>query len=597
MATDYRTRLTADTSQHDKALKKSAQEVYKYKKQTENAKVTLGNLASKFGPLAAQIGIAGGALAIFKKTLTSTEAGSDAFNRVLYVGKKSVESFFQSLSTGNFDSFITGLKNIKKTAEEAFNALDDLGTITNYNNAAVAELQAKIEQQRTIALNPKSTTEQKRAAEQLIRQYEDEIRNLNREVITAGEKAASKLVAELAKNPYLSEQTIQEWLDMKAHGTLSKYISDYAAEHSTKIQHRGTTSGVNRFSGPVSYDWTETRWESGTKKIYDAMQAVLAASEEEGNSYSEWLRVRTANAQRIIQQERENQRINKLSEKIDKFEAKTTPKYEKGSIADIEAQIQALQDRLKNEVLNGAEVRAIQKQIEVLQVKKEALESLGKPMEKLKALEMPLEEPVIMEIDNTQFIEALQEAIDKIEEVGLTIDDLQRINGIGESLGELGDIFSNVSEIMDDESGKIFAALGQSISGIGEAIAKISSLMMAEGAASVMDLPFPANMAALGAVIAAITSVIASIQSVGSQSFAGGGIVQGATSIGDYVHTNLNAGEMVLNKGQQQHLFNLLSGSATVTAATDNKSVEFIIRGSDLYGTLSNYNRKRNRVQ
>lgn len=598
---DYKTRLTADTSQHDQALKKSAQQVYQYKKKTEEAKVTLGKLAGKFGPLAAQIGIAGGAFAVLKKTITSTEAGSDAFNRTLHIGKKTVESFFQSISTGNFDSFITGLKNIKKTAEEAYNALDDLGTITNYNNAAVAELQAKIEQQRTIALNPKSSNEQKRAAEKLIRQYEQQIRDLNGEILKAGEKAASKLINELAKNPSLRQSDIEDWLNMKAHGTLADYIKNYKAENSRDITHNGVSAGNNRFAGPTSYSWTETRWESGTKEIYDAMQAVLAASEEEGNAYAQWLQVRTANSLRIIQQERENQRNNKLAAKVDKLEA--TPKYEKGSIADIEKQIQDLQARLRNEVLNGAEINAINKQIEALTAKKEALESLGKPIEKLKRLEAPLEEPVILQLDNSQFLEALQETIDKIEETGTTWDDLERLEGMGDVFDGIGDSISNLGGIFDEQTQNTFSGLGQIVSGIGSVLPKIAALIAAEegeamasglaGAAKVE--PYPAKVAAIVAIVAQILGVIGSIASIAK--FADGGIIGGATSIGDYNLARVNSGEMILNNRQQQKLFNMLNNPTISTTSTDNGNVTFTIHGSDLQGTLSNYNKRVNRVK
>lgn len=594
MATDYRTRLTADTSQHDKAISKSAQQIYRYKKQTDTAKATLSDLAKKFGPLAAQIGVAGGALAALKKTITSTELGSDAFNRTLHIGKQTVDIFFQSLSTGNFDAFLTGLKNITKTAQEAFDALDALGTITNYNNAAVAELQAKIEQQRTIALSPKSTAEQKRAAEKLIREYEKEIKALNSEILKAGENAASKLIAELAKNPTLKEQDIETWLNMKAHGTLAEELRKYKTENSWEVKHTGTTQG-NRFSGPSTYDWTETKWNEGTKEIYDAMQAVLNASEAEGNSYAEWLKVRTANAQRIIQQEKDNQRNNKLTAKLDKLEAK--PNFQEGSIADIEHQIDELRKRLKNEALQGNEVAALQRQVELLEVKKDALESLQQPLKKIESAieDLPTIDGKL--IDSDAINAELQSVIDNIKDVGLSIDELQNLAAVGDSIGYIGDMFVDLSNVVGDESGKIFAALGNSIGAIGTAIAKVSSLMMAEGAASVMDLPYPANLAALASVIAAVTAVIGSIQSIAAQSFAEGGIVQGKTTIGDYNLARLNAGEMVLDTTAQAKLFKMLNGPTVTTTMAGGGNVTFTIHGSDLYGTLSNYDKKIKRVK
>lgn len=119
---------------------------------------------------------------------------------------------------------------------------------------------------------------------------------------------------------------------------------------------------------------------------------------------------------------------------------------------------------------------------------------------------------------------------------------------------------------------------------------------MAEGAASVMDLPYPANLAALATVIATITSVIGSVASVASQQFAEGGIFKGRNTIGDYGLARVNAGEMILNGTQQARLFRMLNNPTITTTGTDGGNVTFTIHGSDLQGTLNNYNRKRGRV-
>ena len=200
-------------------------------------------------------------------------------------------------------------------------------------------------------------------------------------------------------------------------------------------------------------------------------------------------------------------------------------------------------------------------------------------------------------IDSDAITAELQNIIDKIEVVGFTIEDLEHLENVGDSISYIGDAFQDVAGIMSEEGGKMFSAIGNSIAAIGEMIAKISALMMAEGATSVMSLPFPANMAALASVIATVTSVIASIKGVGSQSFADGGIFQGHTTIGDYNLARVNAGEMILNNRQQKHLFNLLNNPTISTSSTDGGNVTFTIHGSDLQGTLNNYNKRVNRVK
>ena len=111
----------------------------------------------------------------------------------------------------------------------------------------------------------------------------------------------------------------------------------------------------------------------------------------------------------------------------------------------------------------------------------------------------------------------------------------------------------------------------------------------AAGAASEtsMKLPFPYNLAALAASIGAIIAAFAAVK--GLSKFAKGGIVGGNSTTGDNNVIRANSGEMILTKAQQGTLFNMLNGKGGLGGG----NVEFKIRGTDLVGTLNNYNQKR----
>lgn len=68
---------------------------------------------------------------------------------------------------------------------------------------------------------------------------------------------------------------------------------------------------------------------------------------------------------------------------------------------------------------------------------------------------------------------------------------------------------------------------------------------IASATASGASLPFPANIAAIVAGIAAVVAAFSMIQG-----FATGGIVGGNTSVGDYNLIRANKGEMILNNHQ-----------------------------------------------
>ena len=69
-------------------------------------------------------------------------------------------------------------------------------------------------------------------------------------------------------------------------------------------------------------------------------------------------------------------------------------------------------------------------------------------------------------------------------------------------------------------------------------------------------MPFPYNIVAIAAGVAAVVAALASI----SGAFANGGIVGGSSPSGDKLLARVNSGEMILNGAQQSRLFNFING-------------------------------------
>ena len=164
---------------------------------------------------------------------------------------------------------------------------------------------------------------------------------------------------------------------------------------------------------------------------------------------------------------------------------------------------------------------------------------------------------------------------------------------MGDAASAMGNIMSNAglqgaSAAMQVASATMNAA-AQIIPQVLKIIAAKQGEAMAGGTASAASLPFPANIAAIASIIATVLSTFNTIFSaVGA--YAGGGIIQGASTHGDQLFARVNAGEMILNGSQQARLFNILDGAG----ATNNSGgqVEFKISGSTLKGVLRNYDNK-----
>lgn len=115
---------------------------------------------------------------------------------------------------------------------------------------------------------------------------------------------------------------------------------------------------------------------------------------------------------------------------------------------------------------------------------------------------------------------------------------------------------------------------------------------IASATASGAKLPFPANLAAIAAGIAAVVAAFAMISS-----FADGGIIGGNTTLGDMNIARVNKGEMILNGTQQKRLFSILDGAASASLNNiTSGNVKFEIKGSTLVGVLKNHNSKMNKV-
>lgn len=115
---------------------------------------------------------------------------------------------------------------------------------------------------------------------------------------------------------------------------------------------------------------------------------------------------------------------------------------------------------------------------------------------------------------------------------------------------------------------------------------------IASATASGAKLPFPANLAAIAAGIAAVVAAFAMISS-----FADGGIIGGNTTLGDMNIARVNKGEMILNGTQQKRLFSILDGAVSASPNNiTNGNVKFEIKGSTLVGVLKNHNSKMNKV-
>lgn len=187
----------------------------------------------------------------------------------------------------------------------------------------------------------------------------------------------------------------------------------------------------------------------------------------------------------------------------------------------------------------------------------------------------------------------MKEQSDKFDRQKESLQGLADVSSsVGSGFSTLGNIFKQTG---DDAAAAAMNVIGITAQATAEIIPNIIKLIgakqgeaMANGTASASALPFPANIAAIASIIATVVSTFANIMSaVGA--FADGGIVGGGNLHGDKVLARLNGGEMVLNRTQQAKLFRTIESGNIGNQSASVSQVNWKIKGSDLYGALTNY--------
>lgn len=173
-----------------------------------------------------------------------------------------------------------------------------------------------------------------------------------------------------------------------------------------------------------------------------------------------------------------------------------------------------------------------------------------------------------------------------------------------ESLLAMGSIMGSLSGAFDENTASVLQWGATLFTTIGQAISAISSMIPVKAADKVAteaqtganvgeavsgtlaahsSIPF----AGIAIGLAGVASIIAAMSSI--PKFATGGFVPGSSFAGDNVLARVNSGEMILNRGQQGNLFEMLNGKVRTGIDLNvlNRGLYGGIDAGMLYGSSS----------
>lgn len=258
-----------------------------------------------------------------------------------------------------------------------------------------------------------------------------------------------------------------------------------------------------------------------------------------------------------------------------------TKEYAKGSLGWYQQKITELQDKLKD-VTSAKKYQAIKDEIgrhkaAMNDISADFMSSIfgDKANFAGSAIEQTLKEMQDVASKNPIHVEVKTD----LPKAKASLED------ITQTIGQLGSSFQGLGQALEEPALDVAGVMAQAIATIIQGYATATSQAAALGPWAWLGF----SAMALGELAA----IISSVKSMGA--YANGGVIGGSSYSGDRLVARVNSGEMILNSQQQSHLFNMINNGGA--AGATNGSVHFVIKGSDLYGTLKNYNGKMNKVR
>ena len=585
MANDLVTRLTLNNKEFENNLSKSTKQINDFKRQNEEISRTVSAAFSGMAKMAGGIGIALSVKEGFDKFINSSQTTADAFNNNIEAMKGSVNAFFTALNTGDwsgFDGIYDKAKRLQEILDQLGNSQISLSYFDSKFNANTAQL-------REIVTDKESSQTQIAEALQEWRSVIAEKAEMNNVVKS---DLLSAISAKLSLNNALDKNnlTLEDFeavlkIDVTANRDdlkkqMNEELKDYDKQYGEiSNRYEKLKKDYTYYSKSGLFNEADKRSDIPSRQIMDSELNILKTEMQTLNEayksqilYREGLvKLSDEELQDLSSKAQEYNNLNKaisdnqrLLNRTEKGLGKTTTTtggttkgetktngvfFDFPDTSDIDDRMLAIQQKLDSKPLI---LKAL--------VEEEEAEDIFKVLDEMQ-----------QEFYSKQMV---------------------NLNNNISALSSMTSMFDSMSAILN-KTGNDMAAWGiQSLGTIAQVIAQYATLQaqaLAAGVAQQAALPFPFNLAAAAATVGGIVSIITSIPK-----FESGGIVGGSSFYGDNVLARVNSGEMILNKGQQANLFNMLNNGSP---GPNGGNVTFRISGSDLVGTLNNHNSRTSKFR
>ena len=611
MAADLFVRILFQSNEFDRSINNSRARAKQFQSDLEKSAggfQRFGSLANSaaglVGKLAGGLGIAMGAFEVFDKAINSNAQLQGKWQTAMGTGKTVTDQFFSSLYSGDWTVFNEGIEKAIDNAEAYITAYRNTMKMLQSTATSYERIDAQKNQLESIVEDDTRSLDERRKAQAEL----DKILLIGvadiREASTILNNTLNQMIQTNAgSNRYINADNAQSTiLELyNPYSSIRKELEEYR-----KVRDMSADTFANSFrAGDLTYYYQRQDAKAEYSQYTEAqrqrndelLRLVDSMNEEVFNSFKElfdqindlndkagtWEKDRFGARDEILSAQEELDKA--ASEAIKKAAKDKENIIPEGSIMELQKKIAELTTSFQKAADDGTRI-GLQKAINEAQTQLE--------MMKLRANNTNLSVPGIGKTTGRNPTEDIKSGYINVKPI--EAETIQANYDYADSLNAIGSMMSSVSNITNEGAAGWLRYASSLVGSISSAIPALRQLYtanqavaIAEGTKSAASTPVIGWITAIGA----IGSMIAAFASI--PKFANGGVIPGNMFSGDRVPVLANSGEMILNRTQQGHLFNMLQ-SGGYRKNNEISTVRFEIGYDKLIGVLNNGNRKARRT-
>lgn len=545
------------------------------------------------------------ALDVAKDAFFSSEQNVDDWGRTMQASEGLYKSFVTSLNNMSLDSFFSNIREVIKSAKDAYNAMDDLATKGGKISNKEARLNYQKQQQMAI-INDKTKSKAEREAAQA-----------RLEALSKETSAAKKATAELNNNivkTKISEKLVgagfekgtAAYNDAYQRAVRSLYDENYVmgtlntkpgqfVDTGLKINNgKGSRSLMRALGSNVNLDNLFTdEWRNEVNPYVQAVWGSLASGESEKRMANRFAQRNLGGGgggdteRQKTEEQRNSETIQALTQEYIQAteERKTAIRSEIKGLQDRNAEIQRMKDEALGKwkppqpvnlkgaspgqgiALGGVDMAQFSDQIvEVLP----PIQQLEAELERLAELQAQAWSPEVF-ADYQRKIDEIKKALGVFKGIKKDSDDSSKsFRSAASAIGAVGNALNSI----EDPTAKIMGIIAEAIAGVA---AGAGQAISAKDTTS-------SGWAWIGAAAAITASMVAMIAEIhNATGYAHGGVIEGTSFSGDNQWARVNAGETILNRAQTGIIASALQDSARTEIDSSSPYVtgETIILGAN----------------